>query len=361
MFDIDTARQEMNPFLNQEKIMSVSRYENNKMTESLVSILSPCYNGGKYLPQFLDSVLAQTYPYVELIFVDDGSVDDTQSIIRSYEERFSNKRYGFHYIKADENRGAAAAINLGLPFVKGEYLMWTDADDILLPENISEKVAYLKKHTEKDFVLCQLMCVNENVLDEPVKIEKRTVTGQYDPMTEDLLYAKNVVYGPGTILVRKTAFDRAIPSNKIFESRQGQNYQLMLPLAYCCSCGYIDKVLMKYVIHPDSHAHKSRPYSDDIARQEEFIRLVEETLSNIPDMKENDFKRFMSITKQTLLSNELRINLHHGHFVQYCKTRIRMKKEGLQIHRNLKPVYYYGSRIKRKVFSLFQTDRAEKS
>ena len=75
----------------------------------LVSIISPCYNGEKYLHRFLRSVLHQTYERIELILIDDGSEDGSRDIILSYQKQFEEKGYLFHYIY-QKNSGQAAEI-----------------------------------------------------------------------------------------------------------------------------------------------------------------------------------------------------------------------------------------------------------
>ena len=201
----------------------------------LVSIISPCYNGAKYLPHFLESVLQQTYRPIELIFVDDGSTDDTKIVFDSYRERFLDSGITPVYIY-QKNAGQAAAMNAGLPIFTGDYLMWVDADDVILPENVSKKVAYLEKHQEKGFVLCQGLSVHESNMDESIGLLARKDDGSLDriKLFDDLIMEHNVVYVPATIMARRNSVLRAIPSLHIYEGRQGQNWQLMLPLAYCC-------------------------------------------------------------------------------------------------------------------------------
>ena len=323
------------------------------MTDApLVSVISPCYNVEKYIGKFLDSVLDQTYPAVQLILIDDCSEDRTCNIAETYRERFDEKHYDLVIIRSKINNGAAAAINRGLPLVKGKYFMWVDADDILYPDNITEKVNYLENHPECGFVLCQQENVSENDLSTALAVWKRNVSEEYDPLIEDLIRGRNVVYGPGTVMVRYSAFRKAIPSGRIYESRQGQNYQLMFPLAYCCKCGYIDKVLFKYVLHSDSHSNSKRSFEESIKRQRDFIDLIDKTLSVIPEIRDDDYKRYMRIAKETLLSAELDQCLKTGHILHYLKTKGEMKKEGLRIGRNHKPFFFYGRSIKRKLKSL---------
>ena len=70
----------------------------------LVSIITPCYNGESYITCFLDSILYQTYPNIELWIVNDGSKDKTEEIILSYKSKFDDKGYKLNYIY-QENAG----------------------------------------------------------------------------------------------------------------------------------------------------------------------------------------------------------------------------------------------------------------
>ena len=103
--------------------MDQKQYEYNA---GRVSIVTPVYNGETHLAKMLDSVLAQTYPDVEMILVDDGSADGTVRAAQNYSEKFEEKGYGYRIVRA-EHKNASAAINRGLPFVSGEYLIWPDS------------------------------------------------------------------------------------------------------------------------------------------------------------------------------------------------------------------------------------------
>ena len=103
--------------------------------KKLVSIITPCYNGEKYVDRFLTSVLNQTYNNIELIFVDDGSTDKTKDVVLSFKEQFEKRGYDLIYIY-QKNAGQAAAINQGLKVFKGEFLMWIDSDDLMFPSEM---------------------------------------------------------------------------------------------------------------------------------------------------------------------------------------------------------------------------------
>lgn len=72
-----------------------------------VSIVTPVYNGESYLTYMLDSVLRQSYPYIEMILVDDGSIDRTIDIAESYHERFVSKGYEYQIIRAEHKNASA--------------------------------------------------------------------------------------------------------------------------------------------------------------------------------------------------------------------------------------------------------------
>src|SRR5215210_2105808 len=91
----------------------------------LVSVIIPCYNQAHFLGEAIESVLGQSYPNFEIVVVDDGSPDDTAEVAARYPE--------VRYICQD-NQGLSAARNTGLGQSEGEYVVFLDADDRLLPE-----------------------------------------------------------------------------------------------------------------------------------------------------------------------------------------------------------------------------------
>jgi glycosyltransferase involved in cell wall biosynthesis len=100
------------------------------MTDPMVSIVIPVYNGANYLACAIESALNQTYPHCETIIVNDGSTDDgeTERIALSYGDRI---RYF-----AKENGGVASALNLGIRQMRGDYFSWLSHDDYYLPDKV---------------------------------------------------------------------------------------------------------------------------------------------------------------------------------------------------------------------------------
>ena len=104
-----------------------------------ISIIIPIYNTFKYLTKCLDSCLNQNIPIdvYEIILVNDGSTDDSNSICKDYNEKYSNIKYIYQ-----ENSGLSIARNLGLKIAKGEYIWFVDSDD-WIRSNCLSKILYL--------------------------------------------------------------------------------------------------------------------------------------------------------------------------------------------------------------------------
>src|SRR5918998_6058271 len=109
----------------------------------LVSVVIPCYNQAHFLGEAIESVLAQSYPNFEIIVVDDGSTDDTSEVAGSYPKV---------RLVRQENQGLSGARNAGLARSEGEYVVFLDADDRLLPEALETGLEYLDAHPECAFV-----------------------------------------------------------------------------------------------------------------------------------------------------------------------------------------------------------------
>lgn len=297
----------------------------------LVSIVSPCYNGEKYLNIYLDSILNQTYSNIELIIVDDASMDNSLDIINSYIEKFEQRGYKLICIVQSENKGQAAAINVALPLVSGEYMMWMDSDDYFYPEAIEKKLGIMLMNPNIDFCLCEGDIVNEKNLNQTIGKLRRKKPIVKDDFFSDLIYTKNVVFGPGTIFVKMDSLKRVIPTLHIYEGREGQNWQLMLPLAYSCKFDYIEESLFKYIVHGDSHSHMRRTYIDQIKREENFIVLKENTIDNIVDMSEAEKSFWKKASFWFHKRRELQISSSNHKFKEFLSIKKLLKKQGVKI------------------------------
>lgn len=115
------------------------------MKKGLASIITPLYNGEKYIGETIKSVIAQTYPNWEMIIVNDGSKDNSEAIVKS----FADKEPRIKYLR-QSNAGSAAARNNGIRHCNGQYIALLDADDLWSPDFLQSQINFMK---EKDAIV----------------------------------------------------------------------------------------------------------------------------------------------------------------------------------------------------------------
>lgn len=132
--------------------------------KDLVSIIIPAYNVENYIFRGIESCINQTYKNIEIVIIDDGSIDNTQNIIKEYVQKDSRIKYLFQ-----ENKGVSAARNKGLDIAGGNYIIFLDSDD-WLETNTVEYLLNKKKEYESYFITTNFKAVY--LEDENLKIEE---------------------------------------------------------------------------------------------------------------------------------------------------------------------------------------------
>jgi glycosyltransferase involved in cell wall biosynthesis len=112
-----------------------------------ISALIPTYNRAALIEQAIESVLNQTYPVHEIVIVDDGSTDDTRTVVQDYIHRSKNTDPPVRYIRQSQ-QGAAVARNTGVAAASGDWIAFLDSDDRWLPEKIEWQVRALEKFAD---------------------------------------------------------------------------------------------------------------------------------------------------------------------------------------------------------------------
>jgi glycosyltransferase involved in cell wall biosynthesis len=223
-----------------------------------VSIITPCYNGGRFLDRYFDALCKQTYDNVELIFVNDArSSDNSEKICLSWKSRVEKRGYEFRYILQKKFKGVAGAINEGLPYVTGEFFIWPDCDDPFMPASIEKRVDFLTLHPDYALVRSGYVSVNENNPEIIIGGDSDySADGKNEDIFDDLVFDKTFPM-PGSYMVRSSVFFERIPKGEIYwENEGGQNWQILLPCTYKNKTGFIDEPLYTYYYHPDSHSNR---------------------------------------------------------------------------------------------------------
>lgn len=149
----------------------------NKPIPNLVSVIIPCFNAEKWLSQAIESILNQTYPYIEIIVIDDGSTDHSLEIIKSYSQKVK--------WKTGKNQGANQARNLGFALSQGEYIQYLDADDYLFPDKIAKQIKILQT-ISADFVYSD-WCYEYNLTEDSTQKGEVMVCGPKSDFLASLL------------------------------------------------------------------------------------------------------------------------------------------------------------------------------
>lgn len=109
-----------------------------------VDVIIPAYNGARYLPAALESVIAQTFDDWQIVLVNDGSTDNTEEVLAPFRQRIGSK---FTYV-VQQNRGLPAARNAAIRASNSEFLALLDADDVWLPCRLEESVKVLNQRPQ---------------------------------------------------------------------------------------------------------------------------------------------------------------------------------------------------------------------
>lgn len=215
-----------------------------------VSIIIPAFNAEKTLAETLESLLAQTYSQWEAIVVDDGSTDTTRAIAKDFVKR--DKR--IHTIH-QANAGESAARNTGLSKAKHEWLLFLDADDLILPSHLERMAAALQADAALDAIICRSARVAGN---GTMLIE------QYMPPSGDLfpVLARRAAFPIHACVVRRSLVESVGRFDTSF--RTSPDWDLWQRIARTgAGFGTIRDVLALYRISPNSASHNAHQILKD--------------------------------------------------------------------------------------------------
>ncbi len=197
----------------------------------LVTVIIPCFNYGKYLPEAFESIRLQDYPNIEIIVVDDGSTDNTKDITG----RNQTARYIYQI-----NQGLSAARNTGIKNSRGDFIIFLDADDMLLPDAINTNLYYLKQNEELAFVSGAF----EMRFSESGEIVDKIQEVQSDHYSQ--LLQGNYIGVPAAVLYRRWIFDEMLFDISL---KNCQDYDLYLKIAREYPVFHHTKKIATYRIH----------------------------------------------------------------------------------------------------------------
>lgn len=211
----------------------------------MVSICLLTYQHAKYIADCMEGVLSQTYPSIELIVLDDASVDDTAKIINSFENELKKRNFKFHFIRHKMNRGNIPAnLNEMLMQSHGKYIKMLSGDDILLKDCVFSLVKFLEGRN------CSIAYSNAYLINDEYKygewFGREKLLKNHHEIRKDCLFKKllkeNCIPSP-TAMIQRNIYEKY---GFYDESIGYEDYELWLRLAGKEEFAYLDQCLYLY-------------------------------------------------------------------------------------------------------------------
>lgn len=296
--------------------------EGGKWKAGLVSIVTPVYNGKAHLAGMLDSVLAQTYAEIEMILADDGSEDATLQVAESYRERFAARGYAYRVVQAP-HRNASSAINAGLPYVTGEYLIWPDSDDALEPESVAKRVEFLQSHPRYECVRSLSYYFDEKTGARLDKADEQIGDLSREELFWDVLESRTFVCC-GCYMLKSERFFEMYPRRRIPEYDVGQNFQMLLPYLYRHKCPTIREELYGVAVRAGSHSRTGLTQAQEEKKYADYESLVDD-IAEICGLADEASRRRITAWKA---ARRYRISLKYRHWKEALKALVQLRHCG---------------------------------
>lgn len=238
--------------------------------EELVSVIMPVYGGERFVAEAIASVLAQSYPSLELVVVNDGSPDDSAREIARFLPHPK-----IRYIE-QKNGGVANARNAGIAVARGSMLALLDQDDLWLPDKLQRQVAYLHANPEVGMVHSRVGCIDAAGAARSCEgaIQVYPFTGQ----CAGRLFAGNAI-APLTVLMRRSCVEEVGVFDQQFAP--ADDWHLWLRIARRYSLGFLDTITAKYRFH-DANVSQ-----DQLVMHRAVLRVMAAISQQFPDVPES--------------------------------------------------------------------------
>jgi glycosyltransferase involved in cell wall biosynthesis len=223
----------------------------------LVSVILPCFNAELYIAEAIQSILEQTYTNFELIVLDDGSTDNTKSVIR----KFNDLRIKLY--TENQNKGIVYQLNKGLKIANGEYIARMDADDISYPERIQKQVSFLEEPENRAIEILGTDAISIGLS------QKRIIHQNYLPkQISFMLNFKCPILHP-TVMMRSSILKKGFRYEE--EYLFAEDFAMWRKLDNGSNIAILNEILLNYRIH-------NKQTNADISRLNTQIKSVKKVL-----------------------------------------------------------------------------------
>ena len=256
----------------------------------LVSIIIPVYNGSNFLKEAIESALNQTYKNIEVLVINDGSIDNnkTENICK-----FFNNKIRYFYKK---NGGVASALNLGIKAAKGSFFSWLSHDDLYAPNKIKSQIEFIKKNPNVKIVCSDFAILNQQTLttNERLILGKKSFRNGRDILVNWLDFC--------TFLIDLDCFKKVGLFNPNYRTVQDAEMQYRLVQRF--PIFHINQILITRRIHQSQDTKTQHSYH--LKEKDSFIRGLPQRygLSFFKeDKSEPDYLTYLHLGINTLKLN----------------------------------------------------------
>ena len=246
------------------------------MASPLVSIVTITFNRADLIHRCIESIQNQTYQNYEHIIVDGNSSDNTEDVVKSYNDPH------IKYIKLNKN-GCALQLRAGADVAKGKYITFLDDDDEYLSQKIEKQVTLFESLTEDyGVVYCWMSYYNNDNPDKVIRIHKTELRGD----VRDITPSRPLVSGTPTMMIRRSTFERYGGTYNDDIGFIMSDWELMTRICQHCLVDYVPESLVKvYVNH--GHARLTTDFYGEKARRavlfhNHFLTLFSDTFEQHP-------------------------------------------------------------------------------
>lgn len=237
------------------------------------------WNRDNFIPEALDSIIAQTFKDWECLVIDDGCTDNTKRIVNSYLKR--DERIKYYTRTSAYKKGLPGSRNYGMNLAKGEYIIFFDDDDIVHPENLNICVEQMERN--KDSFFCRYdkeafwgnLNIDKFPLISPPAVKKVSEKGIEKMITGELPFASC------TVLWKKTCFKENRFNENLMYAEEWELYSRILIAGF-------EGISINSILYYNRKHEKSNTgefFNNDPIRRESKIKAVEEVIKNL---KKND-------------------------------------------------------------------------
>jgi glycosyltransferase involved in cell wall biosynthesis len=283
--------------------------------KKLISVILPVYNSEKYIFEAVQSILYQTYTNFELLILDDGSIDNTISII----ENFNDER--IILFKSEKNYGIVHQLNKGIDNCKGEFIARMDADDISHPERFEKQIIFFEDSRNSDIDVLGTDAMK--IGDENGIFEFKN----YKPKQISFLLNFNCAILHPSVMIRKRIFEKGLRYSENYKF--AEDFALWKKIDNGSNISILPEILIDYRIH------KSQTNKSSKRRNIQLKSVIEVAKLKSPNLIDNvlfNHKIKLKLINMGFGGNYIyKLSFYEKLFIRYQKKILGIKNHDLNM------------------------------